>query len=666
MALSGSIERQDERSAKTRKTRSIVRWFGIVIVCLGFFLPAFPVFAAVERVPLTVEILQEKASAPVIKEGIPTIDLSSFTIDLRDENQEFRNAFYQQLQGQLTRAKQPLGLDFSNSQIQGKFIASRIGLTVPLSKIAVSPLLSPAEQNLLQQDDRFLADNGERVIAITAFRGPIILRGTVFLGEVDFSKSFFLQTVEAIEARFSLGSNWSESGFARVTDFSRSSFVGDSDFSRCQFFNNVRFRSVQFKGTANFLHSRFNTDASFDDSTFEKTADFTRGQWLKNANFVQVVWRDRSLFSKSRFFSLLSFRNSTFERAAAFRSSYFNGHVSFQDVKLLDQVDFSNATFTPTGYISVSGLGFDSDKAKISGDRGEIAKVLYLPTLAGNESVLRNLARNFRSQEQIADENQIKYKTERLRFQQLKRKILDISPARFFNLGWFADLFHLVFLGLLLLLSQDGTNISLIFGTGTIVFAYFSVLFWLLDRFRRLTPKPIVPTRYEIICMGISSSILTLLGVFTIARSAGHPLLTLLAIATILIPIPVTAVIRLYWKGRYHDLIDSSYFVQDGSLRQLRLLITRLPVVPEFPLFRDRYTPVPWDRRWNWLNYYDLSLNNLLKLGFNDWRTRDRELPGIVSFLVWYQWGLGIFYVTLLFWTLSRAIPGLNLLIYLK
>jgi hypothetical protein len=56
----------------------------------------------------------------------------------------------------------------------------------------------------------------------------------------------------------------------------------------------------------------------------------------------------------------------------------------------------------------------------------------------------------------------------------------------------------------------------------------------------------------------------------------------------------------------------------------------------------------------------------LLKLGFNDWRVRDQELPPIISFLVWYQWGIGIFYITLLLWTLSRTIPGLNLLIYFK
>jgi hypothetical protein len=56
----------------------------------------------------------------------------------------------------------------------------------------------------------------------------------------------------------------------------------------------------------------------------------------------------------------------------------------------------------------------------------------------------------------------------------------------------------------------------------------------------------------------------------------------------------------------------------------------------------------------------------LLKLGFNDIGVRDQHLPGIIATLVWYQWSLGLLYVTLLLGTFSRTIPGLNLLIYLQ
>ncbi|WP_042790374.1 pentapeptide repeat-containing protein [Microcystis aeruginosa] len=638
----------------------------LIIVLLFFCLHSLPSLAVVDRVPLTVTLLQERLSAPVLKEGMTTIDLANLVIDIRDENKELQEQFYQQIQGQINRAKQPLGLDFSNSLIQGNFIASRLGLPTPLTKVALATLLSPTEEQLLQQDENFLFDSDEPVFNVTVFRGPVKLQGTVFMGEVDFSKTFFLQIVEAMAAKFSRESNWVESRFARVAKFTKANFMGDVNFSQSQFLNKAIFRSAHFKSITNFHGSHFTAEAYFDQTKYDKPADFTRTFWQKEANFSQSQWRDRPLFSKSRFLSLLTFRNATFEKSGAFRSSYFNGVVSFQDVKLLDQVDFSNSTFTKNSYLSVSGLAFDSDKAKILGDRGVIGQAIYLPNLAGNETVLRNLVRNFRSLEQIADANQIEYKTEKLRLQQLKQKLNNISVIRLINLTWVADFLHTSFLTLLLLLSQDGTNFSLVFGTGIIIFAYFGCLFWLIDRVRRLTPKPVIPNRYEIFCMVTSYIILTLSGVFNILQSASCPLLTLTAIALILVPLPLILIIELYRRGRYHDLMDSSYFLQDGSMRQLRLLITRLPVVPEFPLFRDRYTPISWQKRWNWLNYYDLSLNNLLKLGFNDWRVRDQELPAIISFLVWYQWGIGIFYITLLIWTLSRTIPGLNLLIYLK
>ncbi|MFN7246033.1 MAG: pentapeptide repeat-containing protein [Microcystis sp.] len=638
----------------------------LIIVFLFFSVHSLPSLAVVDRVPLTVTLLQERLSAPVLKEGMTTIDLANLVIDIRDENKELQEQFYQQIQGQINRAKQPLGLDFSNSLIQGNFIASRLGLPTPLTKVALATLLSPTEEQLLQQDENFLFDSDEPVFNVTVFRGPVKLQGTVFMGEVDFSKTFFLQIVEAMAAKFSRESNWVESRFARVAKFTKATFMGDVNFSQSQFLNKAIFRTAHFKSITNFHGSHFTAEAYFDQTKYDKTADFTRTFWEKEANFSQSQWRDRPLFSKSRFLSLLTFRNATFEKSGAFRSSYFNGVVSFQDLKLLDQVDFSNSTFTKNSYLSVSGLAFDSDKAKILGDRGVIGQAIYLATLTGNETVLRNLVRNFRSLEQIADANQIEYKTEKLRFQQLKQKLNNISVIRLINLTWVADFLHTSFLALLLLLSQDGTSYSLVFGTGIIIFAYFGCLFWLIDRVRRLTPKPVIPSRYEIFCMVTSYIILTLSGVFNILQSASRPLLTLTAIALILVPLPLILIIELYRRGRYHDLMDSSYFLQDGSMRQLRLLITRLPVVPEFPLFRDRYNPISWQKRWNWLNYYDLSLNNLLKLGFNDWRVRDRELPAIISFLVWYQWGIGIFYITLLIWTLSRTIPGLNLLIYLK
>lgn len=242
----------------------------------------------------------------------------------------------------------------------------------------------------------------------------------------------------------------------------------------------------------------------------------------------------------------------------------------------------------------------------------------------------------------------------------------DVSPMIASPLNWILDALSWLGLSFLLLLSQYGTSFWMVFGVGLVAIAYFGLLFWLVDRFRRRHPQPIVPSAFETPWMLGSYGMMTFAGVTAIFRTGEQPWLTLACLGGVIIPVPMLLLWQLYQQGRYHDLMNVSYFVEDGSLRQLRLLIGRLPVMPRFEMFRDRYMPILWNRHWNWLNYYDFSLNNLLKLGFNDLRLRDEHLPGLICALVWYQWCLGILYIALLFWTLSRTIPGLNLLIYLK
>jgi hypothetical protein len=501
---------------------------GLFAISLVLALPSSALAAtpAPERSPLTLELLQERLKSPVQSEGTRTINLSQLIINLRPENAEFRDQFYQLLQTQLNRSTTPLGLDFSNSIIQGDFTSS-----------------------------------------------------------------------------------------------------------------------------------------------------------------------------KSQFAQSLLLTETTFEKAVAFRETQFNQLVNMGAVSLLEQVDFSNARFISDAYLNVVGLTFDSDQAKIFGDTGEIGRLLSVPRLRGNEDVLRNLVRNFRSLEQIADANQLEYTTQRLKLRTLSSRLVgrgrdeDAWAGRLANpqekedvgnskatvstspplplsasspLGWILDALYWLGLSLLLLLSQYGTSFWLVFGIGLVTIAYFGLLFWLVDRFRRRYPQPIVPTAFETQWMLGSYGVLTFAGVTAIFRAGDRPWLTLACLGIVILPVPMLLLWQLYQQGRYHDLMDISYFVEDGSLRQLRLLIGRLPVMPRFEIFRDRYMPILWNRRWNWLNYYDFSLNNLLKIGFNDIRLRDEHLPGIITTLVWYQWSLGILYIVLLLWTLSRTIPGLNLLIYLK
>lgn len=663
----------------------------LFILLLLLLLPA-PAYAATtisEQLPLTLELLQERLNSPIQSDGAYTIDLRQLAIDLTNDNAEFREQFYQQVQTHLNRSKTPLGLDFSESSIQGELIASRLGLRSPLYQPVLPPLLSPAEREQLQRDERFSSEPIPQDSPVTIFRGPIKLIKTRLIGSVNFANTFFLHRIEASDATFIEAVNWSDSRFSRSVDFTRTQFRQSADFNDSIFFAIAGFSQADFHGVVNFSNSTFQSDANFPQADFQQLANFTRVQWLKTADFSQTTWHERLLMSKSSFAQPLLLINATFDKSTTFRDSLFQEPILMQGLSLLDQVDFSNARFANNVYLNVAGMTFDSNQAKILGNTGQIGHRFFIPKLPGNEDVLRNLVRNFRLLQQIADANQLEYMTQRLRRQQLgirlipsrrknisalgePREILtpmivqDSSSPLPSLLSWILDALSWFGLSLLLLLSRYGTSFWLVFGVGLVAIAYFGFLFWIVDRFRRRYPQPITPTGFETPWMLASYGVLTFAGVTAIFRSGDRPWLTLICLGGVVLPMPMILLWRLYQQGRYHDLMDISYFVEDGSMRQLRLLIGRLPVMPRFGMFRDRYMPILWNRRWNWLNYYDFSLNNLLKIGFNDIRLRDEHLPGLISALIWYQWSLGLLYVALLLWTLSRTIPGLNLLIYLK
>ncbi|OLP19592.1 low-complexity protein [Leptolyngbya sp. 'hensonii'] len=710
----------------------------IILLCLPIQ-PAWATIAQPALSPLTLEILQTRIKSPVQSDGIRTIDLQRFTIDLRPENGTFRDEFYRLLQNQLQRSNPPIGLDLSYSQILGEFTGSQLGLRTPLYGPAQLPVLTPTEQAQLQRDRRRLSQLSQlsrslltapnlgapapASLQMSVFRGPLKLLQTRLSGPVNFANTFFLNRVEAQGATFTQEADWSQTRFSQLVSFAGATFGREVRFRNSIFFAKARFNQTQFQAGASFYGSEFQATAGFNQALFQQVANFSRTRWQGNADFAQVHWQEEVQFTKSKFEQALFLTEATIGRSMTFRETQFNAPINLRGAALLGQADFSDTGFARSAYLNVPGLKFDSNQSRLLGTPGQIGRLISVPTLQGNETLLRELVRNFRELEQITDANQVEYTTERILLRELGQKIVgtNINAASIRQLlqagftplqaegivqrridrpfrsltdllamdgidlstyvrvrdrvvpgeplsptGQLLSGLQWIGLNLLLLLSLYGTSSWLVLGVGIVTIAFFGVMLWLVDRFRRLRPQPIVPRLDETLWVLSSFALLTLLGMTAIFRTADRPWWTVGCLSVVAIPIPLLLIGLIYQRGRYHDLMTVSYFVEEGSLRQLRLLIGRLPVIPRFPLFRERYLPILWDRRWNWLNYFDFSLNNLLKLGFNDLRVRDEHLPGLIATLVWYQWSLGILYISLLLWTLSRTIPGLNLLIYFR
>lgn len=685
-----------------------------------------------QRIVLTPELLQERLRSPIATEGVRTLDLRRFVIDLRPENASFREKFYHSLQAQL-QSPGTLRLDLSYSLIQGDLESRQLGLRAPLYGQSLSPIFTPTEQEQLKRDRRRLSqlrqlsrslladDLAPRELQLTIFRGPLRLVQTHFSGRVNFSNTFFLSQIEGQGAEFSQEIDWSQARFSQPVSFAGATFAQTAAFRNSIFFSKVNFNQARFIRSVNFQACEFQSTVNFYRALFQQPANFNRVEWQGNVDFAQADWQDQALFAKNTFNQALFLTDATFEKTVNFREAQFNHLVNLRGASILDRADFSDVGFAKSAYLNIPGLQFDPNQARILGNPGQISQFLVVPTLRGNESLLRNLVQNFRQLEQIADANQIEYAMQKLQLVELRQQLFSanintVSTTRLIEIGFsptqaraitqtrieqpFRSLTDLLTremidlatyistkdqviagkplsplgrfltaldwlgLSLLLLLSRYGSSFWLIFGVGLLEIAYFGLLFWLVDRWRRLRPTPIIPSLSETIWVLSSFSLLALGGIVAVFRTAETPWLTLAFLVGLTVPLPLGILWIIYQRGRYHDLMDVSYFVEDGGLRQLRLLIGRLPIMPRFPFFRDRYESILWERRWGWLNYYDLSLNNFLKFGFNDIRLRDQHLPGLISSLIWYQWGLGILYIALLLWTLSRTIPGLNLFIY--
>ncbi len=74
--------------------------------------------------------------------------------------------------------------------------------------------------------------------------------------------------------------------------------------------------------------------------------------------------------------------------------------------------------------LNVPGLRFDFDNAKLIGHPERIGQVI---TVQGNETLIRELIRNFQKLEQISDANQIDYTAQKLRSRELFLRAIGLN-----------------------------------------------------------------------------------------------------------------------------------------------------------------------------------------------------------------------------------------------
>ena len=619
------------------------------------------------RESLTIDMLKQRAATPVQKSEGLAIDLSSLEIDLGSDDlarADFAESFYSILKRSLSGKKsggppqvaKTIGLDLTNAVIKGTFDLTRLGLRVPAYSGVSLPELDDFKETYMN------IRVGDRITADTlVLQSPLWLTEACFSGAFNAEGLYFLRAVDAKNAIFTQMANWRTVRFARSADFTDAQFQQESSFQSAIFASRTRFNGAVFNGPTHWKGSSFYDSARFGQTLFN-SANFSRTYWHDQADFDQATFQAPITFQKSRFSQDLFLTNAQFEAAANLRQVRFESDVNLRGALIRSQLDLGDARFSRASRINVADLDFNAGEAKLLGSPGQVGQRFWVPSMVSNEAVLQNLVRNFRLIEQVSDANQVEYTTERLRLRQMLHEASELDGS---TLG---RALHCLVLLALLLLSDYGTNVWLVFGVGAIATTLFGLMFWWVDRHRQQTflchsSDEAVPSRREVFSIAATVAV-SLAIAFSLLVQCGHPLRSLGAVLLVSVPIPTLILIRRYQTRVASDLSEASYFVKNGATRRLQVLIARLPVIPQYPFYRDRYQPLLTNRRWSWLNYLDFSLNNWFKFGFNDIRLRDKAVPGWVSALVWYQWGLGIIYIALLLWTLSRTIPGLNLLLY--
>jgi uncharacterized protein YjbI with pentapeptide repeats len=198
----------------------------------------------------------------------------------------------------------------------------------------------------------------EKVLATNLSQGALVMlgdvdfSGTTFLQSVDFSKAIFANTFVFADVHVEYEGFFIGTHFERAVDFSQTTFGTHARFHKAIFRGPVMFSEVQFKGVAEFLEVNFQEEADFSQAQFVSGTGFSGSVFHGPVNFSEVAMKGQIYFRFSEFKQRASFRHAQFKNVVDFSNARFDGTHDLAEAEFAIQPDFTGSNITPDVVVS--------------------------------------------------------------------------------------------------------------------------------------------------------------------------------------------------------------------------------------------------------------------------------------------------------------------------
>ncbi len=181
------------------------------------------------------------------------------------------------------------------------------------------------------------------------------LTGTVFPGDIDFSKIEVFPPVSFFNTQFSGDAEFAKARFSGTADFREAQFSGPAWFRGAQFSGIAEFEKAQFSGDAEFWEAQFSATARFIGAQFSGTAWFKKAQFSDITGFRGAQFSGSAEFGEAQFSDTAGFRGARFSGSARFGKAQFNGNAGFEKAQFSGAAEFEKAQFSGDAEFQAAG-----------------------------------------------------------------------------------------------------------------------------------------------------------------------------------------------------------------------------------------------------------------------------------------------------------------------